>query len=395
MTGIFIVGAGECGVRCAFALRELGFAGSVTLIGEESTLPYERPPLSKANGVEVKAIRSLQAYADSGINLLLGSQVDEIDVSHQQVRLKSGTKLGYDKLLLATGAKARKFSSLEGCLLLRTEADARRIMTHFKVGARVGIVGGGFIGLELAATASAAGANVTLIEVADRILGRAVPDVIAAFIHDRHVAEGVHIITGVGVSHTSTSHIYLNDGRELNFDVIIAGVGAVPNVALAEAAGLNVASGVVVDSSFVTSDPHIFAAGDCCNFVWRGQRVRLESWKVAQDHGAHTAAAMLGKKAAYAKVPWFWSDQFDMTLHVAGIFDLTREIHLRERTNNKCIVFQFDQAGRLSAAAGVGRNNASAKDIRIFEKLIEREAVFDIDALSDVLINLKRMLKGG
>lgn len=393
MGGIVIIGAGECGVRAAFTLRELGFDGALTLIGAETALPYERPPLSKNLAVAVKAIRTEEAYSQAGIDLKLGTRVETIEREGQQVLLADGSTLKYDKLLLATGSRPRLFPGMENSLTLRTGEDARVIMSHLKEGARIGLIGGGFIGLELAATARQAGAQVTVIEAAPRVLGRAVPEEIASIVHVRHEREGVTIRTGTGVTDAGQTHITLADGSVLAFDVVVAGVGAIPNTDLAEAAGLKVENGIVVDSAFRTSDPHIFAAGDCCNFVWRGDRVRLESWKASQDQGAHAAAAMLGTTDDYARVPWFWSDQYDLTLQVAGLFDLDRPIHRRQTDEEIRIVFQTDTQGRLSASAGIGPGNAVAKDIRILEKLIERGTPVNPGELADPSFNLKRLLK--
>lgn len=391
MTGIVIVGAGECGVRAAFALREQGYAGEITLIGAEATLPYERPPLSKSG--EVKPIRAADAYQDKAITLRLGDPVNGIDRALRRVSLAGGEMLDYDRLLLATGARARLFPGMEGCLTLRTDADAQSILSQLKRGARIGIVGGGFIGLELAALARAAGAEVTVVEATSRLLGRAVPPQIAQVLQDRHVAEGVMLMLGTGVSSADANRIVFADGKVLNFDAVIAGVGAMPNTDLAETSGVDVQNGIVVDGDFRTSDPHVFAAGDCCNFGWRGQRVRLESWKAAQDQGEHAAKAMLGQSTAYSKAPWFWSDQYDQGLQVAGLFDLAAPIRSRSTGHGTTVVFQTDSAGTLIAAAGIGPGNTTSKDIRIFEKLIERQAAVDTDVLADPEQNLKRLLK--
>lgn len=388
-----IIGAGECGVRAAFALREQGYGGTITLIGAELALPYERPPLSKELTGALKPIRPLETYRENDIALRLGTTVAGIDPAQREVALLDGTMLPYHKLLLATGARARLFDGMQGCLTLRTDQDAAAIRARLTKGARIGIIGGGFIGLELAATARKVGANVTVIEAGPRLLGRAVPAEIAKVLHARHITEGVRILTGVGVAKASETQVQLDDGTALEFDAVIAGVGALPDTGLAELAGLAVENGIIVDGDFRTSDPHIFAAGDCCNFTWRGSRVRLESWKAAQDQGAHAAAAMLGAAEEYTKVPWFWSDQYDLTLQVAGLFDLSEMIHTRETADDTCIVFQCDQLGQLSAAAGIGPGNAIAKDIRIFEKLIERKAPVDPGMLIDSATNLKRLLK--
>ena len=393
MAGIVIIGAGECGVRAAFGLREQGYGGTIALIGAEPTLPYERPPLSKEWDGNPKPIRPQEAYGESNIELRLDTKVAGLDITRRTVRLSDGATLHYDRLLVATGARARLFPGMEGCLTLRTDRDALAILACLKPGARIGIVGGGFIGLELAATASTIGAEVTVIEAAPRLLGRAVPAEIATVVGKRHEAEGVRIVTGTGVTRANARQISLADGTMLDFDIVIAGVGAVPDTELAEEAGLAVDNGIVVDGDFRTSDPHVFSAGDCCNFEWNGSRVRLESWKAAQDQGAHAAAAMLDAREPYGKVPWFWSDQYDLTLQVAGLFDQARPVRRRGTEDDICIVFQCDDAGRLTAAAGIGPGNAVAKDIRILEKLIERRATADPDVLADPSQNLKRLLK--
>ncbi|WP_068108212.1 NAD(P)/FAD-dependent oxidoreductase [Tropicimonas marinistellae] len=395
MTEIVIIGAGECGVRAAFSLREYGHDGAITLIGAESALPYERPPLSKAMDGTEKPIRPADAYDTAGIDLVLGTDVARIDPEARRVFLGNGVDLPYHMLLLATGARARLFPSLRGCLTLRTDSDAEAIMARLAPNTRIGIVGGGFIGLELAATARATGAKVTVVEAAPRLLARGVPTEIASIVEARHRTAGVEIRTGTGVSSATNRTITLADGETLTFDAVIAGVGSVPNTELAADAGLAVENGIRVDEWFRTSDQRIFAAGDCCSFVWRGTRVRLESWKAAQDQGAFVAAAMLGRTndGGYRHVPWFWSDQYDQSLQVAGLFDADSPVQQRDAGQDKRIVFQCDAENVLVAAAGIGPGNSVSKDIRILEKLIERGARVDPSVLADPSLNLKRLLR--
>jgi 3-phenylpropionate/trans-cinnamate dioxygenase ferredoxin reductase component len=387
---VVIIGAGECGVRAAFVLREHGFSGDVTLIGDEAAQPYERPPLSKTG--ETRPIRSVDDYTNSQITLRLGEAVTQIDLGRRLVNLSDGESVGYDQLLLATGARARLFPGLESCLTLRTDRDAQAILSRLTRGAQIGIIGGGFIGLELAALARRSGSDVTVIEAAPRLLGRAVPPQIAQIVKERHSLEGVCLKLDTGVASASSTQIFLADGTSMEFDAVVAGVGSLPNTGLAEAAGLAVQNGIVVNSDFRTSDSRVYAAGDCCNFDWRGTRVRLESWKAAQDQGEHVALAMLGRSVPYNKVPWFWSDQYDLSLQVAGIFDLGASIHSRATGDGTTIVFQCDAKQNLVAAAGIGPGNATSKDIRIFEKLIERRTIVDADRLADPSQNLKRLL---
>ena len=390
MDNLVIIGAGECGVRAAFALRENGYAGSLTLIGREAALPYERPPLSKSGSI--RPIRPAAAYEDDRIVLRLDREVHHIDRSNQSVILSSGEVLHYDRLLLATGARARLFPSMDGCMTLRTDRDAEAILSRITRGAKIGVIGGGFIGLELAALARTTGVEVTVFEAGPRLLGRAVPAQIAQVLEERHLAEGVCLEFNAAVTSASSTEINLADGRSVPFDTVIAGVGSVPETDLAAAAGLVVNDGIVVDADFRTSYGQIFAAGDCCAFDWRGKRVRLESWKAAQDQGEHAALAMLGRSASYNKVPWFWSDQFDLGLQVAGIFDLRAPIRSRSANTDSMIVFQCDDAQRLVAAAGIGPGNSTSKDIKVLEKLIERGGQVDADQLADHSQNLKRLL---
>jgi 3-phenylpropionate/trans-cinnamate dioxygenase ferredoxin reductase component len=390
MSGVVIIGAGECGVRAAFALRENGYSGEVTLIGAEVALPYERPPLSKAG--EIRAIRTAEAYVDNRINLRLGEAVTSIEFGNRRVSLSNGEAVDFDHLLLATGARARLFPGMEGCLTLRTDFDAKVILSRLTPGAKIGIIGGGFIGLELAALARKVGAEVTVVEAGPRLLGRAVPPQIAHVLQERHCVEGVSLTLDTGVVGASANRIDLANGASMEFDAVIAGVGSLPEIGLAEAAGLVVQNGIVVDGNFRTSVPEVFAAGDCCSFDWRGQHVRLESWKAAQDQGEHVALAILGRSVPYNKVPWFWSEQYDLSLQVAGIFDLGAPIHSRANGDGTTIVFQCDAQQNLVAAAGIGPGNATSKDIRIVEKLIERRTIVDAGRLADPSQNLKRLL---
>lgn len=216
MNRIAIVGAGECGVRAAFALREMGYDGKVTVLGDEQPLPYERPPLSKNIGTPPKHIRSPEAYRDAEIDLQLGSRVASIDLETQSLMRDDGMSESYDRLLLALGSRAGLFPGMENCITMRTDADAAFILGRIEKGTRLGIIGGGFIGLELAATARGAGADVIVFEAAPRLLGRAVPEKVSAFVHARHIAGGVDIRTGVGVRSATASSVELANGDMLD-----------------------------------------------------------------------------------------------------------------------------------------------------------------------------------
>ena len=393
MSGIVIVGAGECGVRAAFALREAGYGGAVRLVGDEPHLPYERPPLSKRHPVAPKIIAAQSAFSEAGIELSRGRRATAIAPADRRVTLADGSSLSYDRLLLATGCRPRLFPGMEAAKTLRTLDDAAEILGRIGAGTGLVIIGGGFIGMELAAVASVLGADVTVLEVADRLMARAVPEEIARVVEARHRREGVKILLGARVELIAADHVALSGGTDIPCDMVVAGVGAVPNTALAEAAGLAVDNGIVVDERFRTADDGVYAAGDCCSFLYRNRRVRLESWRAAQDHANHAARAMLGAAEPYRRVPWFWSDQYDLGLQIAGLPDPALANIRRDLGDGAFILFQTDEDGRLVSASGIGPGNRVAKDIRLAEMMIERGATPDPESLADPATGLKALLR--
>ena len=405
MASFVIVGAGECGARAAFALREKGFDGTLTLIGGEAHSPYERPPLSKealVAGAGPKCVAEAERYIEAGINLLLDRTVSEIDRSARRVVLGDGTDVPYDKLLLSTGARPRALPGTSHggrVAALRSHDDAARIRAHLVEGSHIAILGGGFIGLELAASARMLGATVTLIEGLPRVLTRGVPAEIAEIVAARHAAEGVEILCGAKVAGIEDMpgevRITLDDGRVLTASLLIVGIGAVPNTELAEAAGLAVDNGIAVDGFLRTTDPDIFAAGDCASCplpLYGGRRIRLESWRNAQEQGRLAAANMLGCMEAHSAVPWFWSDQYDMTLQIAGLADGAVTTVRRELGEEAFILFHLDAEGRLIAASGIGPGNAVARDIRLAEMLIAARLHPDPAELAAPETKLRKLL---
>ncbi|PSJ55576.1 ferredoxin reductase [Mesorhizobium ephedrae] len=405
--GMVIVGAGECGARAAFALREAGYGGRVTLIGEERHPPYERPPLSKdaitgPQAPGAKTIAEPGRYADAAIALMLSSPVVSIDRAARRISLADGGTLPYDRLLLATGCSPRRLAlAREGPRIayLRTLDDAGRIAERLGPGKRLAVIGGGFIGLELAASARQRRTDVTVVEAQPRILMRGVPADIAERIHRLHADNGVRILCGVGIAAIEDAGdrvaVRLADGRTVEAELLLVGIGAVPNVALAEAAGLALDNGIAVDATLATSDPFIFAAGDCCSFPLAshdGRRTRLESWRNAQEQGALAARNMLGAGEAHAAVPWFWSDQYDHTMQIAGVPDHAATTVRRDLADGAFILFQLAEDGRLMAAGGVGPGNVVAKDVRLAEMLIARGAKPDPASLADPGFRLKSLL---
>ncbi|TSD84614.1 ferredoxin reductase [Mycobacterium sp. KBS0706] len=402
MAGMVIVGAGEAGARAATALREEGWDGPVTLVGGEVHPPYERPPLSKAAllaEAEPAATTVLDhdRAAALGIDLILGTEVTAIDRAARAVALADGRTLPYSRLLLATGARPRRLTlpGHEQVLYLRRFDDALALRPLLRPGMRLAIIGGGFIGLELAAAAAARGCAVTLVEAQPRILMRGVPAEIAAVIADRHRAAGIDLRTGLGIDRIEPGAVVLADGRRIAADAVIAGIGAVPETALAEAAGLPVDNGIAVDATLATADPAIFAAGDCAacaHPLYAGRRIRLEAWRNAQDQGALAARNMLGRGEAIAAVPWFWSDQYELTLQIAGLADEGRMTVARDLGDGAQLLFHLAADGRLVAASGVGPLGRIAREIRLAEMLIAQRAVPDPGALASPAVRLKTLL---
>jgi 3-phenylpropionate/trans-cinnamate dioxygenase ferredoxin reductase subunit len=333
-TRVVIIGTGQAGFQAASSLRQAGFEGEVTLVGDEPQLPYQRPPLSKAflkgegDPAEVH-LRPETFFASKEIGVVSGDRAEHIDREAKQVTLASGRVLDYDHLVLATGARPRALpvpgSDLDGVLMLRTVADAQVLRERLQGEPRLVVVGGGFIGLELAASARQKGAEVTVVEALDRTMARAVTPAISAHFAALHAAEGATILHGATVAQMtgngSVSGVELGDRTKIEADLVVIGVGVVPNVELAESAGLPVKDGIVVDETLRTSDPAVWAIGDCASYpsVQAGHLVRLESVQNATDHGRAVATAIMGEPAPYDALPWFWSDQHSRKLQIAGL----------------------------------------------------------------------------
>ncbi|MFB9224142.1 NAD(P)/FAD-dependent oxidoreductase [Paracoccus cavernae] len=334
MSHFVIIGAGQAGAALAAKLRALGHEGAITLIGDEPSLPYQRPPLSKKYlmnemTLEQLHLRPARFYEDQGITLLTGRRVAEIRRESREIRLDDGTTLGYDGLALTTGASPRRLPAamggdLERVYVVRDLADVARMGPEFVAGRRVLIVGGGYIGLEAAAVAAKLGLSVTLLEAAPRILQRVAAPETSDFFRALHGENGVAIIEGTGLASlrgTGDGAITadLADGRVLNVDFVIAGIGVAANDRLAREAGLACEGGIIVDARGQSSDPAIWAAGDCTVLPYRGAMIRLESVQNAIDQAEAVAANMLGAEADYHPKPWFWSDQYALKLQIAGL----------------------------------------------------------------------------
>ena len=358
---VVIVGAGQAGAEAAVALREHGFAGRVVLIGDEGQPPYQRPPLSKAFltghlSVDRLYLRPAGYWAAHGIELRLHAQVERIDRRATRIQLSGGERIGYDKLLLATGTRARKVE-LPGargpCVhYLRTLQDALRLRESVALGRRIAIIGGGYIGLEVAASAATAGATVTVVEAERGLLTRVTTPAIGEFFAAAHRRHGVAVLCDTRVT------AFLGGERldalattrgNVAADLAVVGVGAVPNVELAQAAGLQCDNGIVVDEHCRTSDPCIFAAGDCTSHPngWLKQRLRLESVQNAVAQGTAAALNIAGQPTRYAEIPWFWSNQYEYKLQTAGTFAGHDEIVERGERGSGSFALLYRRQGVL------------------------------------------------
>lgn len=332
MGHIVVIGAGQAGSSCVVKLRNSGFEGKITLIGSEPQPPYQRPPLSKAYlmgdmALERLYLRPEAFYAEQDIDLRLGATVDAIDVSAQQITV-DGASLTYDELVLTTGSIPHRLpaaigGALDGVHVVRGLADVDAMAPRFVAGARVLIVGGGYIGLEAASVAAKLGLEVTLVEMAPRVLQRVAAPETSDFFRNLHQGHGVNLREGVGLERLTgegaVSGAVLTDGSELEVDFVIVGVGIAPATALAEAAGIALDNGIAVDAFGRTSAPHVWAAGDCTSFPYAGGRIRLESVPNAIEQAEVVAENLMGANKEYHAKPWFWSDQYDVKLQIAGL----------------------------------------------------------------------------
>ncbi len=402
MEDFIVIGAGQAGQALVTKLRNEGFEGRITLIGSEPNPPYERPPLSKAYllgemDLERLYLRPEQFYADHDVDLRLATTVRAIDPVEKTVSLADGEVLSYDKLALTTGSVPRRLPAaiggdLGGVYTVRSLADVDAMAKEFQPGKRVLIVGGGYIGLEAAAVASKLGLHPVVVEMADRILQRVAAPQTSDYMRRMHQAHGVEIVEGVGldrlIGEARVSGAMLTDGRELEVDFVIVGVGIMPDVALAEAAGLVIENGIRVDSHSRTSDAAIWAAGDCASFPWKGGRIRLESVGNAIDQAENAALNMLGRDVDYVAKPWFWSDQYDLKLQIAGLNAGYDNIVTRPGTDGS-VSFWYFQGDTLLAVDAMN----DARAYMVGKRLIEAGKSADKAAVADPATELKTLLK--
>ena len=395
---VVILGAGHAGGAVASQLRQAGFAGPLVLVGDEPELPYQRPPLSKAWLMDAVSTDSLSLKPDSyyrseNITLISGMAVIAIDRAARKVILADGRSLPYDKLIIATGARARLLPGglSDRFLSLRNLRDARSLRAALTPGRRLAVIGGGYVGLEVASSARALGCHSVIIERESRILARVACPALSWFFQDYHRARGVDVVLGAEIFAIEPSgdgwRITLDQGEEISCDTVLVGIGAVPNDELARAAGLDCQNGVVVDGCARSSDPDIFAIGDVSYrpLPIYGRSARLESIPSALEQARIVAASLMGKPLPAPEVPWFWSDQFDLKLQIAGVpFDADTTVIRGDLATARFAVFHLYE-GRVRAVEAVN----AAQEFLAGKTLIARQSVVDPAKLKDMTIRAK------
>jgi 3-phenylpropionate/trans-cinnamate dioxygenase ferredoxin reductase subunit len=401
--GTVIVGTGQAGFQTAASLRSEGYAEPITLIGEEPHIPYNRPPLSKGfvlgkQDAESIELRPVNFYKNHQINLLCGERVVGISRAEKQIEIASGGSLSYDSLVLAVGASNRRLpvpgGDLDGVLYLRSLAEAIFIKKRIEEAKEIVVVGGGFIGLELAAVASALGKSVTVIEALPRVMARVVAPIISGFFRELHVSRGVKIFCGASVTEIRgvdgrVKEVVVSDGSVLPADLLLVGIGVVPNIELARDAGLAISNGIAADEYLQTADPDIFAIGDCVEYpnAFAGGRVRLESVQNAADQAQCIATTIAARRTKYNSLPWFWTDQYEIKLQMAGISAGHDRVVTRGNAEaRKLSVFYF-RNGKLIAVDSINR----PVDHMIGRKLIASGASLSPEEAADESVDLKRI----
>jgi anthranilate 1,2-dioxygenase ferredoxin reductase component len=403
MPRVVIIGAGPAGMRAAEVLRGQSAEAEIVLVGDEPYPPYDRPPLSKAfitDGIAPASLylKPLSFYAEQKIELKLGRAAVAIDRGAKRVALAGGDHLAYDKLLLATGCGSRRLPpslAPSGVHYLRSLEDAARIRAALAPGASLVLIGGGFIGLELAASATKLGVEVTVLEAMPRLLSRGLPAPVCDFVHRLHESRGVRFELEAklnSVEGEEGDFILRTERATHRAAVVVAGIGAVPHTHLADAVGLAVADGIRVDATGRTSDPDIFAAGDATRHdnPLLGRAIRVESWQVALNHAAVVARAMLGGSDVYAEMPWLWTDQYDCNIQVLGCFEPSLELLRRgDVASGSFTLLGLGTDSRIKLAVTV--NNG--RDMAVLKRLVTAKASLPKDVLADPNRKLADLLK--
>ena len=401
MTGMVIIGAGHAAGQAAASLRQEKYEGPITIVGDEPHVPYQRPPLSKQylsgeQEIDRVYLRPQKFYDDKDVKLILNTTATAIDRDAKTVSLDNGETLEYEKLIISTGSRPRilniEGSDLGGIHYLRTIGDVDAIRAEMGDAKNLVIVGGGYIGLEVASVGVEAGLNVHVLEMEERILQRVTTPEMSEYYHNLHTGRGVNIHTQTGVTGFSgdgrVAKVLCGDAGEFDADLVIVGIGIIPNVELAEAAGLEVDNGIVVNERCETSDPDIFSAGDCTNHPnpLLNRRLRLESVPNAMEQARVCASNMLGGDKTYASIPWFWSDQYELKLQMVGFSaDGDQQVVRGNMAENQFAVFYLND-GKVVSADAVN----SPKEFMICKQLVGKAV--DVEALADPESDLKALL---
>ena len=400
MAGMVIIGCGQAGGQAAASLRQEKYEGPITMIGQEPYIPYQRPPLSKQylSGEQEKeklSLRQESFYSEKEISLMLETSVLSLDPHKKELQLEKGEPVTYDKLLIATGGRPRKLEvdghTLKGVHYLRNIDYVDAIKTQMSTSQNLVIVGGGYIGLEVASVAIKRGLTVSVLEMESRILERVTTEEMSAFYHQLHTDEGVNILTSTqakAFKGSETVESVVCGDHEIPADLVIVGIGILPNTEMAEAAGLKTNNGLVVDEHCRTSNEHIFAAGDCTNHPnpILNRRLRLESVPNAMEQGRVAASNMLGGSKSYASMPWFWSDQYEHKLQMVGFSKDSDQSIVRGDMASKAFTVFYLKDDSIIAADSV--NNP--KEFMASKQLVGKKA--SIEALADTSIELKTLI---
>ncbi|MBV8844778.1 MAG: FAD-dependent oxidoreductase [Bryobacterales bacterium] len=402
--GVVIAGGGQAGFQTAFSLRAEGYQGPITLIGEEPYVPYQRPPLSKGFVLGTQTedhvwLRPESYYSSRNIRILSSERVTAIETPEHRARLASGTAIPYDALVVATGASNRMLpipgAQLDGVCYLRTLSEAIEIKQRLEQAQRVVVIGGGFIGLEIAASARTLGKTVTVLEALPRLMARVVAPIVSEFFFRVHTTRDVEVLLNSTVREIRGSggragEVVLQDGASRPADLVIAGIGILPNTDLAQEAGLPVANGIYVDDFLTTADSRIYAIGDCAEYPnpFAGSRVRLESVQNAVEQAVCVAKAIAGKAAPYRATPWFWSDQFDLRLQMAGLPARHDRVVVRGHPEESKFSAFYFRNGELCAVDSVNR----PADHLAARRLIGNGTALTPEQAADEGFQLKRLL---
>ncbi len=399
---IVIIGAGQAAAQACASLRLFGFAGKITLVGAEPVPPYQRPPLSKAYmkgdmSEERLYFRPADWYVQNNIELLLSTEVTRIDRAAQLVETANGAALPYDAVIIATGSRPRALpvpgADLDHVFDLRNLSDVERIRPNMVAGKKLVIVGAGYIGLEAAAVARQLGLEVTVLEMEARVLARVTSPVMSAFFETEHRAQGVDIRTGARLAGLKGEDVVraavLSDGTEIAADIVLVGIGIVPNEGLAKQAGIACSNGILVDRDARTNDRRIFAAGDCTRrpLVHYGRQGRLESVHNAIEQGKLAAAAIMAKPRVNEDCPWFWSDQYDLKLQIAGLSEGYDQIVVRGDPAERKFAAFYLRAGKLIAVDAINR----APEFLASKKLIIAGASLAPETLRNTSLSMKEI----